>query len=148
MAVQWPNVAAGLVALLPTLPGWQQVSVFDGPPVSSDTPTDWVTVGFLEGDVAGTYTVMQDPSGFMYAEAGEVRCHLACNSGDTDLSQVRGRAFGLANALDTAIRGDRTLGGVLPPESSVELAVDVQSVQDPKGSAQALVLTVRYTTVT
>ena len=50
MATQWPLLTARLVALLPTLSGWSAVQVFDGPPVTSEIPTSYCTVGYVDDD--------------------------------------------------------------------------------------------------
>lgn len=44
MAAQWPLVVAKLLELLPTLDGWDQVRVLDGP-VRGPTPKQYATVG-------------------------------------------------------------------------------------------------------
>lgn len=147
MATQWPLVAQRLVALLPTLPGWDQVAVFDGPPITGDDPPFYCTVGYVEDDQSGNYTTTQDPNGFQRIEAGEVRSQLVCRTGEDDLAGMRTQAFALTDALDAAIRADRRLG-VLSPQGTSDLVVDVLSVQNEAGTAQALVIALHYTTVT
>lgn len=147
MATQWPLVAQRLVDLLPTLPGWDQVSVFDGPPITGDDPANYCTVGYVEDDQAGTYTTVQDPDGFQRQESGEVRSQLVCRTGEDNLSGMRALLFGLIDALDAAIRDDRRLG-VLSPQGTSDLVVDVLSVQNEAGTAQAVVIALQYYTVT
>ena len=148
MAAQWPLVVARLLTLLPTLPGWSAVTVIDGPLVSADVPTDYVTVGYVEGDNAGAYTTTQDPNGSQWAEAGTVRSQLNCVTGDADLAGMRTRVFALADAFEASVRADRTLGGVLCTYGTSELDVDVLSLQNSSGTAQQLTFTLRYFTVT
>lgn len=148
MSAQWPLIAQGLVTTLPTLPGWDIVTVFDGPQVGDNVPSDFVTVGYVQDEHAGTFTKMQHPNGFEWQESGTIRSRLVSQSGATDLSAVRGRVFSLADAFEAWVRADRTLSGLLSKDSSVETSVDVMSTQNNAGAAQALVLTVLYTTVT
>jgi len=147
MATQWPLIVARLVALLPTLSGWSGVTVIDGPLVSADVPTDYVTVGYVADDQAGTYNMQQDPNGFQYIEVGTVRSQLNCSTGDADLVGMRARVFALIDSLDAAIRADRRLG-VLSPAGTSELEVEVLSMQNANGTAQSLVFTLMYQTVT
>jgi hypothetical protein len=147
MATQWPLVVARLVALLPTLPGWSGVTAFDGPPVTAEVPTDYVTIGYVADDHAGSYDTVQDPSGFRWVETGTVRSQLSCVTGDIDLAGTRARVFVLMDAVDAAVRADRRLG-VLSPEGTAELAVDVITVQNANGTAQSLIFTLHYQTVT
>jgi hypothetical protein len=147
MAAQWPLVVARLVTLLPTLSGWSAVTVFDGPPVTADVTSDYVTVGFVADDQAGDYNQTQDPNGFQYVETGTVRSQLSCITGDIDFPSMRTRVFALMDALEAAVRADRRLG-VLSPSGTSELDVDVLSLSNANGTAQSLVFTLHYQTVT
>lgn len=147
MATQWPLVVQRLVTLLPTLPGWSGVSVFDGPPVTGDDPNAWCTVGYISDDKAGNYTTTQHDDGFSRHETGEVRSEVVCNTGDDDLTIVRARLFALLDAVDVAVRADRRLG-VLSAEGTSTFAVEVMSVKDAQGTAQGATFTLHYTTVT
>lgn len=149
MAAQWPLVVEKLLAVFPTLTGWGAVDVFDGPPVTSATPPKYVTVGFVPpDDHAGSYTILQAPDGFRWHESGSVRCRLVCADGGIDLAQSRIDLFALADVFEAWIRADRTLGGVLSKDSTVDVTTDVHSDQNTNGSGQAAVFTVAYTTVT
>lgn len=148
MAAQWPLIVAHLVELLPTLPGWDQVTVFDGPPITGDDPPSYATVGYVENDQAGTYTQVQDPDGFSRQEGGDVRSQLVCRTGDDDLAGMRTLLFSLVDALDDHIRADRRLDGVLSPQGTSELVVDVLSLQTETGTAQTAVIALHYTTIT
>ena len=148
MATQWPRVVARLLTLLPTLPGWSAVAVYDGLPITLDTPTDYITVGYVANQVAGAYTTVQDPNGFQWAETGTVEAQLNCTTGDSDLPGMRARVFALADALDASIRADRTLGGTLSPAGTSGLDVTVDSLENSAGTAMSLLLTLYYQTVT
>ena len=147
MAAQWPLVVARLNALLPTLSEWSAVTVIDGPLVSVDVPSDYMTVGYVADDQAGTYNQVQDPNGFQYVETGTIRSQLNCLTGDSDLPSVRTRVFALVDALEAAVRADRTLG-VLSPSGTSELDVEVLSLSNANGTAQQLTITLHYQTVT
>ena len=122
-------------------------TVLDGPLISADVPTDYVTVGYVDNEQAGSYNQVQDPNGFQYVETGTVRSQLNCTTGDTDLAGMRARVFALVDAVEAAVRLDRRLG-VLSPAGTSELVVDVLSLQNSAGTAQQLTLTLHYQTVT
>lgn len=148
MAAQWPLVVERLVALLPTLAGWDQVTVFDGQPVTAATPTMYATVGYVPGsEHAGTYSTTQSPDGFQYMETGQVISQLVCATGSVDLPGLRSQAFALLDQLDSAIRADRRLG-VLSQEGTTDLTVDPLPASNQRGTALALVFTLTYFTVT
>lgn len=148
MAAQWPLIVNRLVALLPTLSGWSAMTVFDGKPITEDWPANYCTVGYVFDDLnAGTYSTTQDPDGYQYQETGEVRCQATVQTGDIDLSGMRTLLFSLTDALEAAIRTDRTLG-VLSKDSTLDLLVQPLAVQNNKGTAFSTVFTVRYLTVT
>lgn len=151
MAAQWPLITAKLLQILPTLSGWANVPVYDGPPVTGDDPPDYATVGYTgpSDPHAGNYQTHQDASGGQWVEQGIIRCHLTCQSGDAqELPVVRARAFALSDAFEAYVRNDRRLGGVLSQGSSCDLTVDVEPVENADGVAQSLYLTLQYSTAT
>lgn len=144
MATAWPKVATALVALLPTLPRFTGVAVYDGPPVGSETPYDYVTVGYVEDEDAGSYETEHGLVDGYLTESGEVRCHFVSQSGDEVLP--RAEVFALIDAVEVALRSDPTLGGVLSDDATCLLSGVVSSVQNANGSAQSVVVAVVYTT--
>lgn len=149
MATAWPAVIARLLVLMPTLPGWSQMGVFDGHPVTADPTLDYVTVGYTPADDhGGSFVQVRNGDGESTDESGDVRCHLACQAGDTDLSAVRARAFAYVEPLRKALHDDQTLGGTLSVNATLALAADVMQVQDSNGVALGLLLVIRYTTET
>jgi hypothetical protein len=148
MATQWPRVVNRLVELLPTLSGWEDVAVIDGLPLTADIAGDCITVGYVSDDSAGNYSVTQNTDGFQWNETGQVRMEMDCFTGDTDISAMRSRMFGLVDAFEASVRADRTLGGTLSREGTSDLQVDVRSVQDVSGAVQSAVLVLTYFTVT
>lgn len=149
MAAAWPLVKRRLVALLPTLPAWAGVRVFDGPPVTGEVPAEYCTVGFVLGeDFGGTYEQTRTgENGWegCLEETGQVRCEIVCQTGDVDMAAMQDRAFTLVDAWEAAVSADETLG-VLGPASSASLAVDVQPTQTNTGTVQRLTVTLTYLT--
>ena len=144
MTAAWPAVVDRLVGLLPTLPDWSGVTVYDGPPVTADAPPEYVTVGFVDGvDFGGTYEQARGP-GDCPEELGTVRSEVVAWTGDTDLPGLRARGFELVNAWERALHNDPTLG-VLPQGSTASLAVDVAPAQTTAGAVQRLTVTLTYT---
>ena len=152
MATQWPLLTARLVALLPTLSGWSAVQVFDGPPVTSEIPTSYCTVGYVDDDNVGSYADDLSQVGNIFtAETGEVRCRLVVVTGDidsdadgkSDLATIRTAAFTLIDALRASLRTDPRVG-VLPAGSTTSLTVDVGAAQNERGSGQRLDFTLSY----
>jgi hypothetical protein len=147
MAAAWPLVKNRLVAALPGLTGWANVVVYDGPPITSDTPTDFVTVGYVPGeDFAGTYEQTRNGENSWQGaleETGTVRSELVCWAGDSDLATLQTRAFALVDAWEAWVSSDETLG-VLGRASVASLSVDVQPIQDQSGAAQRLTVTLSY----
>ena len=141
---RWPDVYAALLAGLPTLPAFAGVSVFDGEPVSNDAPVAWVTVGFVTDEGAGTFQQVPDTSGFGTVEVGDIRCHIAANAGDTDMTITRGQAFALLAAWQGWVFNNPTLDGRVPGCELVNLSAQVETVQNSQGSATGLIVTVSY----
>ena len=138
----WPQVVDGLLSLLPTLPGWSGVAVYDGQPVTSSVPANYVTVGFtVNEDFPGTG---QDDYGLgdIPEETGIVRSDLVCWTGGTDMPAMRARAFELYDAWRDSLRADPSMGvdGV-----TASAAFDAQPQQTTNGAVFRLVVTVNYT---
>lgn len=146
----WPQVKAALAAAIPTLPvtGITDVLVFNGPPISGDAPARYVTVGYVDGDNAGTFQTQLEYDGSCRREVGEVRTQIVSQNGETDGSAAEADCFALADALDAWVWANRRLGGVLSPDSQVETTVEVHSISNANGSATALIHMCRYTTTT
>ena len=148
MASQWPLVHARLVALVEGLDPAPDAT-YDGPPVTGDSPTTYATVGYVYGeDSAGEFTT-DTTNSYQIAETGSVRGEFVATDGAPDaLSAVRAKAFALTDALEAAVRSDRTLGGVLSAQGTATLRVDVVPSQTTSGAMQRLSFTLDYFTVT
>lgn len=147
MAIRWPDIVDALVALLPTLPGYEDVTVADGPPLTQARPPRYVTVGYVADEDAGAFEIDRR-NDYRVEERGTVRCHFVAQSGSTKLPAYRDEVFALVDELDQALRADQTLGGVLSADGTCVLSGDIQSVQNAKGTAQSVVVTVEYVTRT
>lgn len=144
MSAAWPSVVARLVELF-TEAAPLGASVYDGPPVTSEATTLYVTVGHVEDEVGGSFEVETIYDGAQLIERGTVVNRIVSQSGDDDLAEHRARAFAIAEDFLTAVRTDRTLG-VLSADATTSTATDVSSIRNSQGSACALTLTVTYTT--
>jgi len=147
MATQWPAVKRAIVDLLPTLTGWPSADLtFDGPPVAGDS-SSYVTVGYVDGeDSAGSFTT-DTTNGYRIEETGSVVGELVAWAGDTDLPARQAEAFAAMDAFEVALRADRTLG-VLSPDGTARLSVDVLPAQTNAGAVQRLRFTIEYLTRT
>jgi len=142
----WPSVKAAMVTTIPTLAGLTDVEVLAGPPITGDAPERYVTVGYVDGDNAGTYQTALQYDGWSRREVGEIRSQIVAQTGDADGSIAEGDCFAVADAIDAWTRDDRRLTGVLSPDSSVETSVEVHSVSNANGSATVLIHVLRYST--
>ncbi len=145
--IVWPKIPPALLALLPTLPGWSRVEVFDGPPVTQGAPSAYCTVGYvLDEGSGGTFNQELGPVDGLREESGEVRCELVVSTGDVDIASVRSAAGDLVDALDAALRTDQSLGGLLSHGSSVVLGADFLPVQNTSGASVRVAMSVQYFT--
>lgn len=144
MAVAWPTVRARLAAALPAVVG-AGVTVYDGPVVTGDTPSAYLTVAHqpsLEDETAGSYEQTQTgPDGYLSEETGTVLMELAAVTGDSTVPS----AFTAADAIHAWVQADQTLG-VLTPGSTSSLSVEVLQAQNTAGAVQRLLLTLTYST--
>jgi hypothetical protein len=149
MAVQWPLVKAALVSTWQTACGPTD-AVYAGVPTTSDLPSRWVTVGYMEtgtGPASGTWKQTLANDGFQYDEAGEVHCTLEVQSGD-DEATTEASAFAFYGVLDSAVRSSKRLGGVLSGNGYIELTGELIPYASGTGSRTVMAITVTYLTTT
>ncbi len=147
MTLAWPKIPPAILALLPTLPDWTGVEMYDGPPVTASAPPAYCTVGFvLEEASAGDWEQTVGIVDGLLDETGAVRCELVLTTGDVDLASVRTRAINLMDALSSALIADQTLGGVLAHGCTVTLSGDFLPVQNPSGATIRVAFSVSYST--
>lgn len=143
MTAVLPQVVARLLAKLPTLDGWAATVVYDGPPVTADSPPSFVTVGFVDGEDFGATFEPGESLGDLWSETGTVRSEINCQTGDVDYPGMRAKAFALFSAWQAWVRSDSTLG--VDGVSSAALSADLQPVQNGRGSAVRLAVSLNYT---
>jgi hypothetical protein len=144
MTVAWPLIRARLAVALPAVVG-PDVTVYDGPVVTGDTPAAYLTVAHqpsIEDETAGTFEQAQTGvGGYLAEESGTVLMELAAVTGNSTVPDV----FATATAVSAWMQADQTLG-VLTPGSTSSLTVEVLQDQNNAGAVQRLLLTLSYFT--
>lgn len=144
----WPQVKAWIVATAPGLTSFTDAEVYSGIPATESAPMKFLAAGaVMDENNAGTFARELGYDGNVWRETGEVRSMIVANSGDSDGTAAETAAFAMAADLDNAINADRTLGGVLSPDSEVHTSVDVLAISNSNGTATALVHVLTYTTI-
>lgn len=147
MAVAWPRVKNWIYTTAPGLASFAGAETYHGIPVAMSAPSKYLAVGaVMDENNAGTYSRQLIYDGTVWQEVGEVRSMLVASSGDSDDTTAETDAFAMAADLDAAVDADRTLGGVLSEDSEVHTSVDVLSISNQSGTADALVWVLTYTT--
>src|SRR6266536_1871804 len=104
-----PAAVDRLVQMLTVgLPG---VQVIDGPPVIELEKTG-VSVGYSP-DVLSVVSIQEGAGLVSESETFDVNCLAWQRSGDTDMKTVRDAVFAIVGNCDTALAGDRRLGGAV-----------------------------------
>lgn len=145
---KWPAIADALLTLWGAAAGPTD-GVYDGPPVTVDTPLRWVTVGWAEdeaGAASGSSRRVQVYDGSFWGEQGTVLCEIVAQAEDPDLSAVRASAFEFYDTLAGAVEADRTLGGALSLDSSIDIQADGFPEADAGVAIFHIRVTVTYTT--
>jgi hypothetical protein len=91
-------------------------AVYDGPSVTSESVTDFVVIGGTEDPDDEPLSSDQAWNGLGKlgkVETGEVVCAVLVGSGDEDVKVARDRALVILGEIETAVRLDPTLDGVL-----------------------------------
>jgi hypothetical protein len=90
--------------------------VFDGPPNTADALTEYVVVGGTDDpdDDAGEFDQVWNGIGASAKqETGSVVCATLVSTGDDVVKTARDRALVILGEVETALRADKTLGGVI-----------------------------------
>ena len=151
--IYWPVLRRRLVELLPTLPAFDGVQGYDGRPRQNVGVREWVSVGWSTfgpdggtrgnglGD-SGSFSPGEETVTGMESENGTVMCEIGVWGGDKNVD-YEARAFELVDAIDAAIRADKTLG-VLPESSTTSVGAEVVAGWDSNGKSTRLILSVDY----
>lgn len=129
------------------------VQVFEGPRNRSATPKQYLLVGVngIDEFEAGmrSQQVQSPLSGDSWREeAGEVDCTAVAWTGDESMTVIRSQVEAIVDACETAVRADRTLGGVLRLTGLAEVTrLDVREQRTDKGPFVEAVFSTSYSTV-
>lgn len=153
MATQWPIVQARLVALLPTLPGWDTVNVIAGEqsrdpelPVAVAT-VGFTTVGYTSIGDTGSCRFEQAADGFGQIETGTVACEITLATGDSDGTASETAVWAALDAVKAAVQADRRLG-VLSPDGTSSFTIGGMPTANSEGTAYTARFALDYFTVT
>lgn len=91
-------------------------AVYDGPAITSEAVSDFIVIG-------GTEDPDDEPSSFDQSwnglgqrgkvEQGEITCAVLVGTGNEDVKVARDRALTILGEVETKVRADPSLGGVL-----------------------------------
>jgi hypothetical protein len=142
-----PLIIAAHVAVLPTLTGWAGVPVYEGAALRRDDVDEYLTVGYVAGadDPQVSLEVVPHADGTT-REAGTLACQLI--TAQADVATARARVFDLVAPWSAWLLRDRTLGGVLLPQSTAHLLVDVALATTRSGATANALVTVTYQATT
>lgn len=143
--IVWPLVKAHLVAVLPGIVG-TGVTVYDGPVVTGQTPSAYLTVGdqpSVNSSGAGSFRQeVTELGGYTAAESGSVLCEMGAVTGSTSVPSI----WESCAAITAYLHANQTLGGVLYAAGTVEFSGDPESEQTTSGAVQRLLFSVNYQT--
>jgi hypothetical protein len=91
-------------------------AVYDGPVVTTAATSDYVVIGGTEDPDDEPSSFDQEWNGLgarSKIETGEVTCAVLVGTGDEGVKASRDRALVVLGEVETAVRADPTLGGVL-----------------------------------
>ncbi len=120
--------------------------VFDGPPLTSESLTEYVIVGGTNDadDDAGEFAQTWAGLGAKAKdETGEVTCAVLVQTGDDGVKAARDRALVIFGEIETAVRADPTLAVLVSGWLNLS-AGRVSQRRNANGLYARLVLTVSY----
>jgi hypothetical protein len=111
-----PRFGAVIDALLDLARTTSAQAVYDGPVVVTSTPTDYLVIGGTEDPDDEPSSFDQDWNGLGARgkiEQGEITCAVLVGTGGEDVKAARDRALEVIDEVETLVRADPSLGGVL-----------------------------------
>ncbi len=132
---------------LVTLIGTAGSTTFDGPPLTADVPTDYVIVGGTEDPDDDAGDIDQDWAALGKAsrnETGTVTCAILAGTGDDIIKTARDRALTILANIETALRADPSLTGVLSPGWCHITSATPKQVRNDRGLYVRIRFTVTY----
>ena len=103
-------------ALVSLIDATSVTHVFDGPPNTADTLDEYVIVGGTDDPDDDAGEIQQEWNGLgagAKQETGQVTCAVLVGTGNDVVKTARDRALVVLGEVETALRADKTLGGVL-----------------------------------
>jgi len=143
------RLGAVIDALVTTLDAGTAVAVYDGYPVLSSLPADFVVVGGAPDPDADAASLEQAWAGLgakSRDETGEITCAVVAQSGGTVHKPSRDRVLVILGELETAIRSDPTLGGAVAAGWLHVTTGALSQQQNSNGSRAVVTFTVSYRT--
>ncbi len=111
-----PKFGAVIDALV-TLAGTTSAEkVYDGPAITAESLNDFMVIGGTEDPDDEPSSFTQDWNGLgarTKTEAGEITCAVLVGTGNDGVKVARDRALAILGEVETAVRNDPSLGGVL-----------------------------------
>lgn len=142
--IVWPLVKAHLADVLPGIVG-SSVTVYDGPVVTGQAPSAYLTIGDQPSSPSpGAGSFQQDvaPDGFSAVETGSVLCEMGAVTGSTSMPSI----WETCSAITAYLQANRTLGGVLYAAGTVDFSGEPEAEQTTSGAVQRLLFSVNYQT--
>ena len=144
----WPQIVEHLLVVLPTLPEWAGVTIYDTDPISGAVDLRYAVVARTSSDTTSGSFVRNTAPSMLISENGTVRFHIVAQSGSGDASITRDAGFALADAFIDYVDTHQNLDGVLGALGTASVTVDVVSVANSSGVAQSLIVSINYTSLT
>jgi hypothetical protein len=148
MKLAAPLYVAAHVAHLPTLAGWDTVTVYEGGRLDRGDIRRWATIGYVAGDDGPAVHVEPDTAAQgQTVEGGSIACNLVVIA--DDIPAARAAVFDLLAPWGQWLADDRTLAAALGqaellPQSVASLVFDVALTTTRAATASAVV-TITYT---
>lgn len=138
IATAIPAAIDALIARLAATQELRGVQIIDGPPIE-DVQQDVIAIGLSPDTLdISTQATVTDLAGLNDEETFEILGFTRSWSGDGDLGPRRAKAFELLDGVQTAIKSDLTLGGV------VGRARLSRAVYVPIRAAEGVIVTVPF----
>jgi hypothetical protein len=122
---------------------------FDGPPNTADTLAEYAIVGGTDDPDDDAGEIDQTWAGIgagAKQETGEVVCAVLVGTGDDVVKTARDRALVLFGEVETALRADKTLGGVITSGWCEMASGKPRQRRNTNGLYVRIEFTVRYQT--
>lgn len=140
------RVGAVIDALVTQFDAGTAVKVYDGPPVDTTAPADFVVIG-CDDQFESTVPLTQAWAGLganARDENGEIPCAVISQSGETNVKTHRDRCLTILAELEAAVVADPTLGGTVASGWLLIASGSLSQAQTANGSRASINFTVSY----